>query len=152
MSRSSRAASVVDAAETQARLLAAALAARAHAYAPYSGYAVGAAVLAEDGRVFAGCNVENAAYPVGSCAEAGAISAMVAAGGRRVAAVLVVASGPELVAPCGACRQRLREFAADDVPVHLASPDGIGHTARLAELLPRAFGPNILYPARETAP
>lgn len=122
----------------------AALAARESAYAPYSGYRVGAAVLSEEGRVFAGCNVENAAYPVGTCAEAGAISAMVAGGGRRIAAALVVAAGPVLVAPCGACRQRLREFGADDVVVRLADLDAHSRDVTIGELLPLAFGPDNL--------
>lgn len=126
----------------------AAVAAREAAYAPYSGYRVGAAVLARDGRVFAGCNVENAAYPVGTCAEAGAISAMVAGGSRAIAAALVVAAGPVLVAPCGACRQRLREFAADDVVVRLADLDGHSREVTLGELLPLAFGPDTIRDAR----
>ena len=126
----------------------AALAAREAAYAPYSGYRVGAAVRCEDGRVFAGCNVENAAYPVGTCAEAGAIAAMVAGGSRRIAAALVVAAGPVLVAPCGACRQRLREFAADDVVVYLADLGGRSREVTLGELLPLAFGPDNIRDAR----
>jgi cytidine deaminase len=131
-------------------LLPTALAARARAYAPYSKYRVGAALLADDGRVYAGCNVENAAYPVGTCAEAGAIAAMVAGGGRRIAAIVVVAEGPTLVAPCGACRQRIREFAADDTPVHLADPGGRSLTLSVAELLPHGFGPeNLPRPAEE---
>lgn len=125
-------------------LFAAALAARERAYAPYSGYSVGAAVQDENGRVFAGCNVENAAYPVGTCAEAGAIAAMVAGGGRRIAAILVMADGPSLVAPCGGCRQRIREFAADATPVHLANLDGIGRTMQAVDLLPFAFGPDTM--------
>lgn len=125
-------------------LFAAALAARDQAYAPYSRYQVGAALLDERGRLHAGCNVENAAYPVGTCAEAGAIAAMVAGGGRRIVAMLVVADGPALVAPCGACRQRICEFAADATPVHLANLDGIGRTMSVAELLPAAFGPDNL--------
>jgi cytidine deaminase len=125
-------------------LFAAALAARERAYAPYSGYRVGAALADESGRVFAGCNVENAAYPVGTCAEAGAIAAMAAGGGRRIATILVVADGPALVAPCGACRQRIREFARDDAHVHLADPGGVRRTATLGELLPLAFGPDNL--------
>ena len=126
-------------------LFAAALAARERAYAPYSGYPVGAAVRDENGRIHAGCNVENAAYPVGTCAEAGAIAATLARGGRRIAAILVVAGGDELVAPCGACRQRIREFAeSDDVPVHLADPGGVQRTLTIGELLPLAFGPAML--------
>ena len=125
-------------------LLEAARSARDRAYAPYSGYPVGAAILAEDGLVYAGCNVENAAYPVGTCAEAGALAAMVAGGGRRIREMLVVAGGAELVAPCGACRQRIREFAADDVAVHLAGPDGIGRSVTVVDMLPLAFGPTML--------
>lgn len=120
-------------------LLAAAAAARGRAYAPYSGYAVGAALVDETGQVFSGCNVENAAFPVGTCAEAGAIAAMVAGGGRRIGAMLVLAGGPHLVAPCGACRQRILEFAGDAVPVHLADPGGIRRTLSVSELLPFAF-------------
>ena len=93
-------------------LFQAARAAQDKAYAPYSRFKVGAAIASVDGRIFAGCNVENAAYPVGSCAEAGAISAMVAAGGSRIAAIVVVGDGEHLVTPCGGCRQRIREFAA----------------------------------------
>src|SRR4051812_4489327 len=111
-------------------LFAAAATARANAYAPYSGYAVGAALLAEGG-IHAGCNTENAAYPVGTCAEAGAISSMAAAGGRRIAAILILADGAELVTPCGACRQRIREFATETTPIHLADPSGIRRTLTL---------------------
>lgn len=125
-------------------LLAAALSARVRAYAPYSGYRVGAAILDETGRIAAGCNVENAAYPVGTCAEAGAVAAMVAGGGTRIAAILIVAEGPTLVTPCGACRQRIREFAADAVPVHLADLDDIRQTLSVADILPFAFGPDRL--------
>ena len=125
-------------------LLAAALVARANAYCPYSGYAVGAAVRTDAGAVFAGTNVENAAYPVGTCAEAGAIAAMIAGGGRRIAAVLVVGPGPRLTMPCGACRQRLREFAGPDTPVHVAGPDGVAASFTLGSLLPEAFGPDTL--------
>ena len=125
-----------------AALVAAASAVREQAYAPYSGYRVGAALLDESGRVFAGCNVENAAYPVGTCAEAGAIAAMAAAGGRRIVAMAVVAGGPDFVTPCGACRQRIREFARDDVPIHLGEPGIVRRTTSLGELLPMAFGPD----------
>ena len=128
-------------------LLQAARAARRNAYAPYSRFAVGAALLDEQGRVHAGCNVENAAYPQGQCAEAGALSAMVAAGGRRVAALLVVGEGPSLLTPCGGCRQKLREFAAPDTPVLAADAQGIRQGFTLAQLLPHAFGPEHLGPA-----
>ena len=125
-------------------LLAAATIARANAYCRYSGYAVGAAVRTDAGAVFAGANVENAAYPVGTCAEAGAVAAMVAGGGRRIVAVLVVGPGPRPTMPCGACRQRLREFAGPDVPVHVAGPDGVTASFTLGSLLPEAFGPDAL--------
>jgi cytidine deaminase len=118
--------------------------AQTRAYAPYSGFRVGAAALGESGAVYAGCNVENAAYPVGTCAEAGAIAAMVAAGERRLAAILVVGDGEQLVTPCGACRQRIREFGTADTPVHAAGRNGVRETFVLGDLLPRAFGPDNL--------
>jgi len=114
------------------------------AYAPYSGLRVGAAVLAQGGAVYAGCNVENAAYPVGTCAEAAAIAAMVAGGATRIAALLVAGEGDALVTPCGACRQRIREFASEDTPVHVAGSGGVRRSFTLAELLPFAFGPDNL--------
>ena len=125
-------------------LLTAATEVRLRAYAPYSRFKVGAALLADDGTVHAGCNVENAAYPSGSCAEQGAISAMIAAGGRRIAAVLVYGEGEALVTPCGACRQRIREFAQPETPVAIAGPQGIRARFTLAELLPASFGPDNL--------
>lgn len=123
------------------RLFDAARAARLQAYAPYSNFLVGAALLDEQGRIHAGCNVENAAYPQGVCAEAGALSALVLAGGRSLRAVLVVGAGDAPCTPCGGCRQKLREFAADDVPVHLCGPDGLHRTVTLGQLLPMSFGP-----------
>ena len=125
-------------------LFEAARAAQARAYAPYSGFKVGAAVQGESGAVYAGGNVENAAYPVGTCAEAGAIAAMVAAGQRTIAAVLVLGEGEALVTPCGGCRQRIREFARHDTPVHVAGPEGIRRSFTLDELLPSSFGPDNL--------
>ncbi len=122
----------------------AAEAARARAYAPYSRFTVGAAVRAASGRVYAGANVENAAYPVGTCAEAGAIAAMILGGDRRIVEVLVAAAGPAVVTPCGACRQRLREFAEPQTPVHAAGPDGVLASFTLDALLPHAFGPDVL--------
>lgn len=122
-------------------LFAAAKTAQTRAYAPYSRFDVGAAILADDGAVYSGCNVENAAYPVGACAEAGAISAMIAGGGRAVRAILVLGEGEELVTPCGACRQRIREFAAPETPVLIADPNGIRARFSLMELLPASFGP-----------
>ena len=126
-------------------LLAAALAVRERAYAPYSRYLVGAALRDETGRVHPGANVENAAYPQSQCAEAPAIGVLVAAGGRRVTEALVVADGSlGLPSPCGACRQRLREFAAPETPIHLAGLTGIIRTVTLGDLLPLSFGPEYL--------
>jgi cytidine deaminase len=118
--------------------------ARARAYAPYSGFKVGAAVLTPGGAVVAGCNVENAAFPVGTCAEAGAIAAMIAAGHTQLAAVLVAGEGAALVTPCGACRQRIREFGSPDTPIHIADLNGLRRSFRLNELLPFSFGPENL--------
>lgn len=120
-------------------LLDAATAVRENAYAPYSGFRVGAALRGSDGRIYAGCNVENVAYPEGTCAEAGAIAAMVAAGVTRLQEVLVLAGGPAPVAPCGGCRQKLREFGGPDVVVTMRNTDGAQIRQALAELLPAAF-------------
>jgi cytidine deaminase len=125
-------------------LFEAARAAQQGGYAPYSRFKVGAAVLSPGGAVFSGCNVENAAYPVGTCAEAGAIAAMIAGGEGRIAAMLVLGEGESLVTPCGACRQRIREFAEPDTPVHIADLKQIRRTFRLEELLPFSFGPDNL--------
>lgn len=125
-------------------LFAAASRVQALAYAPYSRFKVGAALLADDGAVYSGCNVENAAYPVGSCAEAGAISAMVAAGGRSIRALLVLGEGEALVTPCGACRQRIREFAQPQTPIAIAGPEGVRQRFSLEALLPASFGPDNL--------
>ena len=114
------------------------------AYAPYSNFPVGAAVRTDDGRRFAGANVENAAYPQGQCAEASALGAMVAGGGGRVAEVVVAAPSAAECAPCGGCRQRLREFMGPDDPIHLADLERVRRTTSLAELLPLSFGPESL--------
>jgi len=122
-------------------LLAAATAARVQAYAPYSNFAVGAALLDDEGRIHAGCNVENAAYPQSQCAEATAIGNMVVAGGRHLRAVLVLAEGAHPVTPCGGCRQRLREFGSPETVVIIANPQqGIQQRFTLGELLPASFG------------
>jgi xanthosine phosphorylase len=123
-----------------ASFFAAARSVRDRAYAPYSGFAVGAALLADDGRVYTGANVENAAFPQGQCAEASAIGAMIAGGGRRIESICVVAGGGRLIAPCGGCRQRLAEFARPDAPVHLADLEGVRETVTVGELLPHGFG------------
>lgn len=113
--------------------------ARENAHAPYSGFKVGAALRTPEGEVFAGCNVENVSYPEGSCAETGAIAAMVAAGGTRVAELLVIADSPTPITPCGGCRQRIAEFAAPDTRIVLAGPDGPTTETTLGALLPGAF-------------
>jgi len=125
-------------------MLALARDAMAKAYAPYSNFHVGAVVKGANGRLYAGCNVENAAYPQGCCAEASAIAAMVLDGETKIAEVLVMGAGEALVSPCGGCRQRIREFAADDVPIHICSPDKLRRTVALGELLPLSFGPGNL--------
>jgi cytidine deaminase len=125
-------------------LLAAAKAAQANSYSPYSRFPVGAAIRTGSGRVFTGANYENAAYPQGVCAEGSAIGAMVTAGERVIVEVLTVADGEHLTTCCGGCRQKLREFATPDVPVHAAGPEGVRRTFTLGELLPEAFGPEQL--------
>jgi cytidine deaminase len=122
-------------------MLAAARAARERAHAPYSRFAVGCALLDEHGRSHAGCNVENAAYPQGVCAEASAISALVLAGGTRITGVVVVGEASEPVTPCGGCRQKLREFAADEVAVICADANAVRARYTLGALLPANFGP-----------
>ena len=116
-----------------------AAAARENAYAPYSGFRVGACIRAESGRLYAGCNVENAAYPQGQCAEATAIGAMVSDGDGRIAEIVVIGEGERLCTPCGGCRQRLSEFAGPETPVHICGPEGHRQTILLGELLPHAF-------------
>ncbi len=123
-------------------LLEAARAVRKNAYVPYSRFPVGAAIRTASDTVHVGCNVENAAYPEGTCAEAGAIAAMVAAGETRIAELAVIADSPEPVPPCGGCRQKIAEFAAPEVVVTLATTDGATRTMTVADLLPGAFGPN----------
>lgn len=117
--------------------------AREGAYAPYSGFLVGAAVLADDGRVFPGVNVENASYPQSICAERTAVVGAVAGGARRLAAVAVVASNDEPTWPCGGCRQVLHEFGPDMVVIS-EGLSGRRDERRLADLLPDSFGPNDL--------
>jgi cytidine deaminase len=117
---------------------------QSHAHAPYSGFHVGACLRTESGALYAGCNVENAAYPQGQCAEASAIGVMVAAGERRIVEVVVLGEGETLCTPCGGCRQKLSEFAAADTPVHVCGPEGVRASFSLGELLPHGFGPGNL--------
>ena len=127
-----------------ADLVEAAIAAMAMAYAPYYNFPVGAALRGASGAIYSGCNLENAAYPQGCCAEASAISALVMGGERRIVEAAVAGRSELLVTPCGGCRQRLREFAADDVLIHLCGPQGLRRSVTLGELLPLSFGPDHL--------
>ncbi len=133
-------------------LLAAARAAFDHAHAPYSNFRVGAAVRASSGKIFAGANVENASYPLGNCAEASALAALVAAGERRITEALVLAAGERLCTPCGGCRQRLAEFGGPEVSVHLCDPAGLRSTVSLGELLPWSFSLDRADAAQASAP
>lgn len=125
-------------------LFEAARATREKAHCPYSNYAVGAAVRTVSGELYTGCNVENASYPLGNCAEASALAAMVAAGERSAVEVVVVTSGPTPGTPCGGCRQRIREFASPETVVHAATADGTFVTMTMQQMLPMSFGPEDL--------
>ncbi len=126
-------------------LIEAAKAARAKAHAPYSKFFVGAAMRDEQGRVFGGCNIENASYPQGWCAEPSAISALVMAGGTRITEVAVMGNGDALCTPCGGCRQKIREFADATTKIHCCTETGeLIRTFTLDELLPYSFGPEHL--------
>lgn len=120
-------------------LLEAATEVRLNAWAPYSRFKVGAALRATSGKVYTGCNVENVAYPEGTCAEAGAIAAMVAGGDTRIAEIWVIADSPEPVPCCGGCRQKIAEFADADVKVTLCTTDGKQKVMTVAEILPGVF-------------
>lgn len=124
---------------TSEQLLQAAREVRAHAYVPYSKFAVGAAILAADGRVYTGCNVENASYGLSNCAERSAVFHMVSAGDVQIQAIAVVADTDRPISPCGACRQVLAEFATADTPVYLASVHGVELSTTMGDLLPYAF-------------
>ncbi|MBO9465322.1 cytidine deaminase [Tropicibacter sp. R15_0] len=113
---------------------------RENAYAPYSNFKVGAALRTPSGHVYTGCNVENVAYPEGTCAEAGAIAAMIAAGESEIAEAYVIADSPNPVPPCGGCRQKLAEFSKSDVHVTMATTDGVEKVTTVGDLLPGAFG------------
>jgi cytidine deaminase len=130
--------------ESARELYDAAIAAMAMSYSPYSGYPVGAAVRTASGQIFAGCNVENASYPLGSCAEAGALAAMALGGERQVVEVVTVTEGDRPGTPCGGCRQRLREFSALTVPVYATTADGTMIALTIEQLLPESFGPEFL--------
>ena len=126
-------------------LVQAAVKARLNSYSPYSKFKVGAALLDEHGNIHTGCNVENSAYPEGTCAEAGAIASMAISGARKIIEVAVVGAGSGLVTPCGGCRQKIREFAAPEVKIHVCDDSGnVRRTFTIEELLPSSFGPDNL--------
>lgn len=118
--------------------------ARENAYAPYSKFYVGASIETITGKLFAACNVENASYSLGICAESNAIGAMIAAGEKKIIQISIVVRGPGVSAPCGACRQRIYEFADPDALIHLHDLEGNDATYKMKELLPHAFGPKDL--------
>jgi cytidine deaminase len=125
-------------------LIDAARAVRENAHAPYSNFKVGAAIQTAAGNIYVGCNVENVAYPEGTCAEAGAIAAMVAAGETKIVAVAVVADSPKPVTPCGGCRQKLAEFAAGDAVVTMLTTDGLQKVTNVGALLPGQFDADFM--------
>ena len=117
---------------------------RENAHAPYSKFKVGAALRTVSGEEFIGCNVENSAYPQGTCAEAGAIAAMISAGEKEISEICIVADNPSPVSPCGGCRQKLAEFSTSSTKVHLANLKGILASHSLGELLPHSFSSDHL--------
>ncbi|NVK56014.1 MAG: cytidine deaminase [Alteromonadaceae bacterium] len=121
------------------QLKTAAVNAQKNAHAPYSKFYVGAAIIANDGKIYNGCNVENAAYPLGQCAEASAIGAMVTQGATQIQQIIVVSPNAEYCYPCGGCRQKIAEFAQADTPVILMTSEGECTTTTVAELLPHAY-------------
>ena len=114
------------------------------AYVPYSHFHVGAAILTANGKVYSGCNVENAAFPEGTCAEAGAIASMVLGGDTLIKDIFVIGKGDELVTPCGGCRQKIREFSSVDTMIHICGDEGVRKSLSMNELLPFSFGPENL--------
>ena len=132
----------MDEAMTDEELLDAARVAREKAYCPYSNFHVGAAILDENGDVHIGCNVENAAYPLGNCAEASAIAAMILAGGKRIVTIAVAGGGDNhtrACTPCGGCRQRINEFSDAETRIIIKDDSNEWHTYTVAELLPESF-------------
>ena len=114
------------------------------AYVPYSNYPVGALIVTNNGNTYSGCNVENASYPLGNCAEAAAIASMVLAGEKYIRMIYVMTKNDEGGIPCGGCRQRIREFSDENTQIMMCSPDGVQQQINLSELLPNSFGPEHL--------
>ena len=118
--------------------------AMSRAYVPYSNYPVGALIITDKGNLYSGCNVENASYPLGNCAEASAIASMVMGGEKKINKIYVMTKNDEGGIPCGGCRQRIREFSDSKTQIIMCSPDGIQNRMNLSELLPQSFGPEHL--------
>ena len=114
------------------------------AYVPYSNYPVGALIVTDNGNTYSGCNVENASYPLGNCAEASAIASMVIGGEKKIKTIYVMTKNDEGGIPCGGCRQRIREFSDENTQIMMCSPDGVKQRINLSELLPNSFGPEHL--------
>jgi cytidine deaminase len=114
------------------------------AYVPYSNYPVGALIVTDNGNTYSGCNVENASYPLGNCAEASAIASMVIGGEKKIKTIYVMTKNDEGGIPCGGCRQRIREFSDENTQIMMCSPDGVQQRINLSELLPNSFGPEHL--------
>jgi len=114
------------------------------AYVPYSSYPVGALVVTDKGNTYSGCNVENASYPEGHCAETAAIASMVIGGEKKIKTIYVMTKNDEGGIPCGGCRQRIREFSDENTQIIMCSPDGVQQRINLSELLPNSFGPEHL--------
>ena len=114
------------------------------AYVPYSNYPVGALIVTNNGNTYSGCNVENASYPLGNCAEASAIASMILGGEKKIKTIYVMSKNDEGGIPCGGCRQRIREFSDENTQIMMCSPDGVQNRINLSELLPNSFGPEHL--------
>ena len=114
------------------------------AYVPYSNYPVGALIVTNNGNTYSGCNVENASYPLGNCAEASAIASMILGGEKKIKTIYVMTKNDEGGIPCGGCRQRIREFSDENTQIMMCSPDGVQQRINLAKLLPNSFGPEHL--------
>ena len=114
------------------------------AYVPYSNYPVGVLIVTDNGNTYTGCNVENASYPLGNCAEASAIASMVMGGEKKIKHIYVMTKNNEGGIPCGGCRQRIREFSDSNTEVFMCSKDGVQGRVNLSELLPNSFGPEHL--------
>ena len=114
------------------------------AYVPYSNYPVGALIVTNNGNTYSGCNVENASYPLGNCAEASAIASMILGGEKKIKTIYIMTKNDEGAIPCGGCRQRIREFSDENTQIIMCSPDGVQQRINLSELLPNSFGPEHL--------